>query len=89
MKKAAENLQPWASAYHRRSIGLKADANFLDFKSAFDDDPALLAAARAELVRLDHLDVSFAGKLVLRDHDQEMIRRALRGMLATYDEVKV
>lgn len=78
-------LQDYITAYHRASVGAKPDREFVDFLSAFKNDPALVTEARAERDRLDNLGNNPSIQLFQRDHESKMKFRALVNMLASFD----
>ena len=82
----ATDIDPWITAFHRQQIGMLPNHEFTDYEAAFDDDPELLATARAEMKRLDDLDAAFGGQLHMRDYNQHTRRVALKEMMAVMDQ---
>jgi hypothetical protein len=74
-------LDQLVTAFHRKSLGLKADPAHGDFASAFTADPVLLASAQAEQSALASLNAAFNDKLAQRDYNQYTRMVALNGML--------
>lgn len=77
---------PFITAFHRKSMGLKAKHEHVDFVSAFAADPDMVSAAQQELAQLQHRGAArddFKG-----DHEGKIRHRALSRMLEQFDQRK-
>lgn len=80
---AAERLQPFIVAEHRRANGLPFDRNRVDDDPM--DDPELLTYARAEVARL-RATANTGRVLAEHDHESKVRCQAIERLLAKHEE---
>jgi hypothetical protein len=76
-------LQPYVTAAYRAGAGHRPDQRYVDFRTAFAENPALVSEARAELQRL----TARGGNRTLAEHDYEskIAAQTLARMLQQFD----
>jgi hypothetical protein len=75
------DLQPYLTAFHRKSIGLRADPAHTDFLAAFRADPDLVTQAKTIIASLKNEE----NGILKRDHESRVRLRCAQRMLSQYE----